>query len=72
MFKIIKFVAQYARNIGFLKDKKGTPSIEQVALIVFVALAIISQFDTITTAIGTAFESVGDGITDAVDEGLGE
>ncbi|MBO8171213.1 MAG: hypothetical protein H0Z33_04880 [Bacillaceae bacterium] len=44
--------------IHFLKEVKGTPSIETVAIVAFIALAIFSNLDNLGDAIGNVFDYV--------------
>ncbi len=50
----------------FLKDKKGTPSIETVAIVAFIALAIFTNLDALGDAVGSVFEFVRDSLTDQI------
>lgn len=50
----------------FLKDTKGTPSIETVAIVAFIALAIFMNLDTLGEAVGSVFDFVSDSLTDQI------
>jgi len=50
----------------FLNNRKGTPSIETVAIIAFIALAIFSNLDNIGDAIGSVFDFVGNQLTSQI------
>jgi len=56
------------KALTFLNNRKGTPSIETVAIIAFIALAIFTNLDTIGGAIGSVFDFVGDNLTDQIAE----
>lgn len=47
----------------FLKNEKGTPSIETVAIVAFIALAIFSNLDALGDAVGSVFDYVRDQLT---------
>ena len=51
------------KRLTFLNNSEGTPSIETVAIIAFIALAIFTNLDTIGGAIGGVFDYVGDQLT---------
>ena len=42
----------------FLKDVKGTPSIETVAIVAFIALAIFTNLGELGEAVGSVFDYV--------------
>jgi|GEM_PF-1662950 len=46
----------------FLRDRKGTPSIETVAIIAFIALAIFPFLGDIGDTIGAVFTSLSDNL----------
>lgn len=58
----------FFKALTFLKDRKGTPSIETVAIIAFIALAIFTNLDSIGNAIGSVFDFVGENLTDQIAE----
>lgn len=64
--KIHKFQEENRMFKKFLKDKKGTPSIETVAIVAFIALAIFTNLDALGDAVGSVFEFVRDSLTDQI------
>ncbi|MBO8169094.1 MAG: Flp family type IVb pilin [Thermoanaerobacteraceae bacterium] len=50
----------------FLANKKGTPSIETVALIAFIALAIFGAMQTVGADISSVFTSVSNELKTAI------
>ncbi len=51
---------------AFVADKKGTPSIETVAIVAFIALAIFSNLDSLGNAIGGVFDYVKTQLTNQI------
>lgn len=63
MFNIVRNAVPYLASVSpraarFLKDRKGTPSIETVAIIAFIALALFPYLRDIGGAIGNVFTSL--------------
>ncbi len=54
------------RLTRFLKDRKGTPSIETVAIIAFIALALFPYLKDIGEAIGNVFTSLSTNLNNQV------
>jgi Flp pilus assembly pilin Flp len=50
----------------FLQSKKGTPSIETVAIVAFIALAIFTNLDSLGAAVGSVFDFVKTQLTDQI------
>lgn len=63
MFNMFRNAVPYLASVSsraarFLKDRKGTPSIETVAIIAFIALALFPYLRDIGGAIGNVFTSL--------------
>jgi len=63
MFNMVRnavhfLVSVSPRAVSFLRNKKGTPSIETVAIIAFIALALFPYLRDIGGAIGNVFTSL--------------
>lgn len=56
----------FPRAARFLKDKRGTPSIETVAIIAFIALALFPYLRDIGEAIGNVFTSLSTNLNNQV------
>jgi Flp pilus assembly pilin Flp len=63
MFSLVRCTFPYLVSVSprvarFLRDRKGTPSIETVAIIAFIALALFPYLRDIGAAIGNVFTSL--------------
>jgi len=63
MFSLVSYAFPYLvsrapRVARFLRDREGTPSIETVAIIAFIALALFPYLRDIGGAIGNVFTSL--------------
>lgn len=63
MFSVIRYGVPYLALISprlgrFLGDRKGTPSIETVAIIAFIALALFPYLRDVGGTIGNVFNSL--------------
>lgn len=63
MFSLFRCTFPYLVSVSprvarFLRDRKGTPSIETVAIIAFIALALFPYLRDIGAAIGNVFTSL--------------
>ncbi|MDK2984505.1 MAG: hypothetical protein PWQ96_147 [Clostridia bacterium] len=63
MFSLVRYAFPYLvsrspRVSRFLRDRKGTPSIETVAIIAFIALALFPYLRDIGSAIGNVFTTL--------------
>ena len=52
----------------FCSDKSGTPSIETVAIVAFVAIAMFLNLGSLGEAVGSVFDFVSSIITDEIAE----
>lgn len=71
MFSLMRYASPYLvsaspRVARFVKDRKGTPSIETVAIIAFIALALFPYLRDIGAAIGNVFTSLSTNLNNQV------